>query len=173
MPESNLCLTLEEVPAVITPQTRIVFLTNPNNPTGVSMPLDSISTVARRVPGDAIVFVDEAYADFAGVSFIPKLAEFANVIVGRSFSKSFGLAGLRIGCLIGDPRTLEPIRQAVPVHSLNLAALTAIQVALDDRDHFENYLRQVAHSKEWLYTACNRANLKYCRSNANCVLFCL
>src|SRR5260370_34866014 len=128
------------------------------------MPLDAISTIARRVPDGAIVFVDEAYADFVGVSFVPKLAEFPNVIVGRSFSKSFGLAGLRIGCLIGNPRTLELIRQAVPVHSLNLAGLTAVQVALDDRDHFEHYLRQVARSKELLYTASDRLHCNACRS---------
>jgi len=170
MPRPDFILPLDEVLTAIAPQTRVVFLTNPNNPTGVSMPLDSISTIARRVPGNAIVFVDEAYADFAGVSFISKLAEFTNVVVGRSFSKSFGLAGLRIGCLIGNPRTLEPIRRAVPVHSLNIAALTAIQAALDDRDHFENYLRQVAQSKELLYAACDRLGLKYWPSDANFIL---
>ena len=61
------------------------------------MPLDAIRTIARRVPPGAVVFVDEAYAEFAGVSFIPELDAFPNVIVGRTFSKAFGLAGLRIG----------------------------------------------------------------------------
>ena len=71
MPKPRFRLPLDEVLAAITPKTRVVFLTNPNNPTGVAMPLDAIRTIARRVPAGAIVFVDEAYAEFAGVSFIP------------------------------------------------------------------------------------------------------
>jgi len=170
MPQPNFVFPLDEVLAAITSKTRLVFLSNPNNPTGVSIPLDAIGAIARRVRGETIVFVDEAYADFAGVSFIPRLQDFPNVIVGRSFSKSFGLAGLRIGCVIGNPRTLEPIRLAVPVHSLNVAALTAIQAALGDREHFENYLREVTQSKELLYAACDRLGLKYWQSDANFVL---
>ena len=86
MPRRDFNFPLDDVLAAITPATRVVFLTNPNNPTGVGMPLDAIRTVARRVPAGAIVFVDEAYADFSGESFIPELDRFPNVIVGRSFS---------------------------------------------------------------------------------------
>ena len=84
------------------------------------------------MPSKAVVFVDEAYAEFAGVSFIPELASFPNVVVGRTFSKAFGLAGLRIGCLVGAPDTVDAIRRAVPVYSVNIAAVTAIQAALQD-----------------------------------------
>src|SRR5207245_7354560 len=123
---------------------RVVLLTHPNNPTGVGMPLEAIRTIARRMPPGAIVFVDEAYAEFAGDSFIPELDAFPNVIVGRTFSKAFGLAGLRIGCLVSAPATVDPIRRAVPVYSVNIAAVVAIQAALSDLDHLHDYLRQVA-----------------------------
>ena len=73
MPRPEFVFALDEVLAAITPRTRVVFLTNPNNPTGVSMPMEDIRTIARRVPAGAIVFVDEAYADFAGATFIPEL----------------------------------------------------------------------------------------------------
>src|SRR5439155_18108144 len=146
--------------------------TNPNNPTGASTPLESIKTVARRVPPGAVVFVDEAYAEFAGVSFIPELASHPNVIVGRTFSKAFGLAGLRIGCLVGAPETMDPIRRAVPVYSVNVAAAVAIQAALEDLDHLNDYLRQVAESKTMLYAACDRLGLTYVKSDANFVLVC-
>jgi histidinol-phosphate aminotransferase len=94
------------------------------------MPLEAIRAIARQVPSKAIVFVDEAYAEFAGVSFIPELASFPNVVVGRTFSKAFGLAGLRIGCLVGAPDTVDAIRRAVPVYSVNIAAVTAVRAAL-------------------------------------------
>src|SRR5580765_5360756 len=71
MPRADFSFPLEDVLAAITPNTRVVFVTNPNNPTGVEVPLHAIRAIAGRVPPDAIVFVDEAYAEFAGVSFIP------------------------------------------------------------------------------------------------------
>ena len=170
MPHADFSFPLEEVLAAITPNTRVVFVTNPNNPTGVDMPAEAIRTIARRVRAGAIVFVDEAYAEFAGVSFIPELAAFPNVIVGRTFSKAFGLAGLRIGCLVGAPATLDPVRRAVPVYSVNVAAAVAIIAALEDLDHLHGYLRQVAESKALLYAACDRLGLGHVKSKSNFVL---
>ena len=172
MPKPDFSFPLADVLAAITARTRVVFLTNPNNPTGVGMPLDAIRAIAGRVPAGAIVFVDEAYAEFSGVTFIPELPAFPNVIVGRTFSKAFGLAGLRIGCLVGDPGTLDPIRRAVPVYSVNIAAIAAVQAALGDLDHLNGYLRQVAESKAMLYAACDRLGLTYVKSLSNFVLVC-
>jgi histidinol-phosphate aminotransferase len=170
MPKPDFTFALDEVLAAITTQTRVVFLTNPNNPTGAATPLGAIRTIARRVPKEAVVFVDEAYAEFAGETFISDLPSFPNVVVGRTFSKAWGLAGLRIGCLVGAPETLEPIQQAIPVYSVNIAAAIAIQAALADPDHLRRYLRQVAESKALLYAACDRLGLKYWKSSANFVL---
>src|SRR5206468_3662115 len=147
MPRPDFRVRLDEVLAAISPATRIVFLTNPNNPTGVSIPLDDIRAIARSAPPEAVVFVDEAYAEFAGRTFIPELASFPNVVVGRTFSKAYGLAGLRIGCLVGEPAVLDPIRRAVPVYSVNVAAVVGVRAALQDQEHLEAYLRQVAESK--------------------------
>jgi len=170
MPYADFSFPLDEVLAAITPNTRVVFVTNPNNPTGVDMPLDAIRTIARRIPPGAVVFVDEAYAEFAGVSFISDLDAFPNVVVGRTFSKAFGLAGLRIGCLVGAPATLDPVRRAVPVYSVNVAAVAAVLAALDDPDHLNDYLRQVVESKALLYAACDRLGLAYVKSRSNFVL---
>jgi len=172
MPRLEFAFPLDEVLAAITPRTRVVFLTNPNNPTGVAMPLDAIRTIARRVPSGAVVFVDEAYAEFAGESFIPELDAFPNVIVGRTFSKAFGLAGLRIGCLVGAPDIMYPIRQAIPVYSVNIAAVAAVQAALGDLDYLRRYLAEVAESKQLLYAACDRLGMKYFPSRSNFVLVC-
>jgi histidinol-phosphate aminotransferase len=172
MPRPEFAFPLDEVLAAITPRTRVVFLTNPNNPTGVGMPLDAIRTIARRVPSGAVVFVDEAYAEFAGESFIPELDAFPNVIVGRTFSKAFGLAGLRIGCLVGASETMYPIRQAIPVYSVNIAAVAAVQAALGDLDYLRRYLAEVAESKQLVYAACDRLGMSYFPSRSNFVLVC-
>jgi histidinol-phosphate aminotransferase len=170
MPTPDFSFARDEVLAAITPATRVVFLTNPNNPTGVSAPFDAIRAVAKAVPPQAIVFVDEAYADFAGRTFIPELSAFPNVIVGRTFSKAYGLAALRIGALVGAPAVLDPIRYATPVYSVNIAAVVALQAALSDQDYVSDYLQQVKASKALLYAACDRMRLKYWPSDANFVL---
>src|SRR5262245_40633634 len=172
MPTPDFSFPLDDVLAAIRSRTRVVFLTNPNNPTGVAMPLDAIRTIAQAMPSKGVVFVDEAYSEFAGVSFIPELASYPNVVVGRTFSKAFGLAGLRIGCLVGAPDTMDAIRRAVPVYSVNIAAVVAVQAAVADRDHLNGYLRQVAESKALLYDACDRLGLTYWKSSSNFVLVC-
>jgi len=170
MPRPGFGFPLDLVLRAITPRTRVVFLTNPNNPTGVSMPIEAIRQISHRVPKGAVVLVDEAYAEFAGRTFIPELPSFPNVLVGRTFSKAFGLAGLRIGCLVGAPEVLDPIRAVVPVYSVNIAAVVAVQAALGDREFLQDYLRQVQESKALLYDACDRLSLKYWKSDANFVL---
>jgi histidinol-phosphate aminotransferase len=170
MPRPGFAFALDDVLAAITSSTRIVFLTNPNNPTGVSMAMSAIETVAGRIPPEAVVFVDEAYADFAGATFIPQLSRFPNVIVGRTFAKAHGLAGLRIGALLGAPATLAPVRRAIGVYSVNVAAVVALQAALDDPQHVSSYLAQVKESKALLYDVCERLGLKYWKSDANFVL---
>jgi histidinol-phosphate aminotransferase len=169
-PTADFSFALDAVLAAISPRTRVVFLTNPNNPTGVAMPKDAIKRVARAVPAGAVVFVDEAYAEFSGDTFIPELDRFPNVVVGRTFSKAFGLAGLRMGAITGSPEALEPVRLAVPVYSVNIAAVVAVQAALKDMDHLHDYVRQVQTSKTLLYEACDRLGLQYWKSAANFVL---
>jgi histidinol-phosphate aminotransferase len=171
-PNPDFSFPLDRVLDAISPRTRVVFLTNPNNPTGVSMPMDAIRLVSGRMPPGGIVFVDEAYAEFSGNTFIPMLEHFKNVVVGRTFSKAFGLAGIRIGAITGHPDTLEAIRLAIPVYSVNVAAVVAVQAALADLDYLHDYLRQVEESKALLYAACDRLDLRYVKSDANFVLVC-
>src|SRR5262249_51395422 len=100
--------------------TRIVFVTNPHNPSGVTAGAEDLLALARAI-ARILLFVDEAYIDFGGTTLANErvLSEMPNVIVGRTFSKAYGLAGLRAGALVGHPRTLEPMRRIVPPYSLN------------------------------------------------------
>lgn len=170
MPAADFSFPLDDVLAAITSQTRAVVITSPNNPTGVSTPLAAIRAVARRVPPRAIVFVDEAYIDFGGESFVPELPHYANVVVGRTFSKAYGLAGLRVGLLLAQPATLEPLRTSVPVYSINVAATVAVVAAIEDRAYRDAYVRQVGESKILLYDACTRWGIPYWPSDGNFVL---
>jgi histidinol-phosphate aminotransferase len=155
----------------INDRTRLVFLTSPNNPTGIVIPQPTILTVADAAP-QAMVFLDEAYADFSGTSLIgdPETQARPNIVIGRTFAKAYGLAALRMGALVGAPETLLPIRRVVPPYSVNVAAAAALPVALADKDHLESYLRETSESKQMLYEALDRLEVPYWRSEANFVL---
>jgi histidinol-phosphate aminotransferase len=169
-PEPDFVISADAVLKAVTPSTRVVFLTNPNNPTGITVPPEAVETIARTMAPGAIVFVDEAYVDIGGESFIPRLEGFPNVIVGRSFSKAHGLAGLRVGALVGVAEALDRIRGVLPLYNVNAAAVVAIQAALEDIDYVTDYVREAQESKALLYAACDRLGLAYWRSAANFVL---
>ena len=92
------------------------------------------------------------------------------MLVGRTFSKAFGLAGMRVGVMIASPEILEPIRRAMPLFNLNVVAVAALRAAIADTEFRSWYLAQAAESKELVYAACDRAGLKYWKSAANFVL---
>ena len=165
---SDLTLNPDELRKAVTPQTRIVFVTNPHNPSGTTIPLERFRSLARDVR-PAWLFVDETYTDFAGVTLVEAsiFSEHPNLIVGRSFSKAFGLAGLRTGALVAHPATLEPIRPIVPVFSLNAWATAALPVALADRAYRDWYVAQAAASRSLLVGACARLGLDTWPSAAN------
>jgi histidinol-phosphate aminotransferase len=154
---------------VVTPSTRLVYVNNPNNPTGQPVPQDAIRRIAREA-GHAIVFVDEAYHDFLGENFLAEAAAYPNVIVGRTFSKAFGLAGMRVGVLIASPGVLEPIRRAMPLFNVNVVAIAALRAALTDTDFRGWYIDQATQSKALVYDACERLGLRCWKSAANFVL---
>jgi histidinol-phosphate aminotransferase len=159
-----------EICEAITERTRVIFLANPNNPTGQLIPRDAVREVARSAPPEVTVVIDEAYYDFCGETFLAELGAHPNVIVGRTFAKAHGLAGLRAGCLLGAPRRLEPVRSAVPPFSISVFAVAGWRAALRDREYLDWYRTQVAESRELLYTACERLELPYWKSAGNFVL---
>jgi histidinol-phosphate aminotransferase len=169
--ERDFSFPLDRVLDAITPHTRLVFLTNPNNPTGQPIPPEVVETVASAAD-HLTVLLDEAYADFSGTTFIApgSFERLPNVIVGRTFAKAHGLAGLRVGAVVGAPDRLGPLRRVVPPYSLNACAAAALPAALDDREHFEWYVAQVEASRAMLYDALDRLGVRYWRSAANFVL---
>ena len=162
---------LDGVLAAVNDRTRIIWLTNPNNPTGQSIGRDAIVTIARAASA-ALVFVDEAYVDFGGESLIgrPELVELPNLVVGRTFAKAYGLAGIRAGAVIGPRGRIAQLRRATPPYSINVCAAAALPAAFGDAAYYDWYVRQVAESKRLLYGAFETRGIEYWKSNANFVL---
>lgn len=169
-PNPGFAFQTKGVCEAITDRTRIIFLTNPNNPTGQLIPRDAIREITRCLPKEVTIVLDEAYYDFCGETFLTELDAHPSVILGRTFAKAHGLAGLRAGCLIGDPGRLDAVRTVVPPYSLSVFAVAGWRAALRDRDYLDWYRSQVAESRELMYAACERLSLPCWKSAGNFVL---
>lgn len=169
--EPDFSFPLERVLAAINDRTRMIWLTNPNNPTGQSIPREAIARIAEA-SASALVFVDEAYVDFGGATLIGDalMKQFPRVIVGRTFAKAYGLAGIRAGAVVGQPETVAALRRVTPPYSLNVCAAVALPAAFADTAFYDWYLNQVQESKRLLYKALEKAGVGYWKSDANFVL---
>jgi histidinol-phosphate aminotransferase len=168
-PGTDFAFPTREVIDAVTPRTRMIFLNTPNNPTGRLIPLEDLARISESAP-EAVVLIDEAYVEFGGTTFLTELPRFRNVLVGRTFSKAYGLAGLRVGVLIGHPDVLTPVRAVTLPFNINGVALAALDAALGDTEFLPRYAAQVHESRERLYAACRRLGLQYWPSAANYVL---
>jgi histidinol-phosphate aminotransferase len=168
-PGHDFAFPLAGVLKAITPNTRIVYINNPNNPTGQPVPQAAIREVIRAA-GHALVFLDEAYHDFLGANFLEEGLTHPNVLIGRTFSKAHGLAGMRVGVMVAQPALLEPIRSVMPLFNLNVVAVAALRAALTDRTFAPWSIAQANDSKALLYAALDRLGLRYWPSAANFVL---
>lgn len=168
-PGADFAFPTQAVIDAITPRTRMIFLNTPNNPTGQLISIPDLVRISEAAP-DAVVLIDEAYIEFGGTTFLPELPRFRNVLVGRTFSKAFGLAGLRVGVVMGHPDVLAPVRAVTLPFNINGVALAAIGAALGDADFLPRYAAQVRESRERLYAACARLGLQCWPSAANYVL---
>jgi histidinol-phosphate aminotransferase len=165
----DLSFPTDAVIRAITPRTRMIFLNTPNNPTGQLISIEDLQRISVAA-GQAIVLIDEAYIEFGGESFLPYVADYPNVLVGRTFSKAYGLAGMRVGIVIGQPPALQPVRDVTLPFNINVIALAAVQAALEDTEFLPRYAAEVRESRELLYAACRRLGLPYWESAANYVL---
>jgi histidinol-phosphate aminotransferase len=168
-PEPDLSFPTDRVIEAITPRTRLIFLNTPNNPTGQLIAIADLKRIASAAR-HAIVLIDEAYIEFGGQTFLPELPAFPNVLVGRTFSKAYGLAGMRVGAVIGQPQALDAVRAVTLPFNINGVALAALGAAIADTEFLPRYAAQVRESRERLYAACRRLGLQYWESAANYVL---
>lgn len=153
----------------VTERTRLIAIANPNNPTGTLAPLDQLLALARYAP-QAAVLIDEAYFEFCGKSILGEMRECPNIFVARTFSKAYGLAGLRIGALIGDADQMTAVRRVSSPYNVNNVALACLPEALEDREFVWNYVGEILESRARLQDALQAAGAPYWPSEANFVL---
>ncbi len=166
----TLAFPLEEILERITPQTRAIFISNPNNPTGTGTHVDALAQIAKQA-SHAALFVDEAYYEFSGMTVLPLIAEYSNLFVSRTFSKTYGMAGMRCGCLFSNSANMEYVRKAQSPYSVNALAAMAARIAVQDQQFVEEYVLEVLAARELLYVGLERLNIPYIKSQANFVLF--
>jgi histidinol-phosphate aminotransferase len=147
----------------ITRETRVLYVANPNNPTGAGIAFDEIHALAGSLPEGAVFLVDEAYNDFLpeGRTAIELVSKGAPVLVTRTFSKGFGLAGLRLGYAIGPDAVLEKLKNVWWGDlGINTAVHAAAPAALDDREHVQRYVRTIDAGLEQLKSGLSRHGFK-------------
>jgi histidinol-phosphate aminotransferase len=148
---------------------RVLFIANPNNPTGTLVRPKELRQILRAAT-KTLVLVDEAYFDFSGLTILPWIRKYPNLIVARTFSKSAGLAALRIGCLFAAPEILSAMRRACTPYPVNTAALVAAEASVKDSRFLRNYTREVLQSRAMLEKGLENLGARIYPSEANFVL---
>ena len=153
----------------ITPKTRLIAIANPNNPTGAVASAADLLRIARSAP-EAAVLIDEAYYEFYGATLLREIRALPNLFVARTFSKAYGMAGLRVGILAGSATQMKMVRKVASPYNVNAVALACLPAALEDRDFVDRYVTAVQRGRERLEEKLRQLGIKFWPSQANFVL---
>jgi histidinol-phosphate aminotransferase len=149
----------------------IVFISYPNNPTGNCFSHQAIMDIIEH-DARSIIVLDEAYYEFSGKTFLPLLAEHENLIILRTFSKAYGLAGLRVGYMIANREIVNQIMKVKMVYNINSLSQKIALILLKHKDQMSGYIQQILRERERLIKGLDRINgIKRFRSDANFILF--
>lgn len=165
---------LDALLAAITPATRLLYLANPNNPTGTWLGADALARFLAAVRDDIVVVVDEAYAEIADApdyaSALALLPRHRNLVVTRTFSKAYALAGLRVGYAVADPEVAALLERVRESFNVNAVALAAAEAALADAAHLRDTVAENARQRERLAAALRERGWRVGPSQANFLL---
>ena len=160
---------VDKILAAITPRTRMVVITNPNNPTGMVVARNDIDQVLKAAP-EAAVLVDEAYFEFYGKTLMDQIGKIPNLFIARTFSKAYGLAGVRLGILAGPAEHIAVLRRMTSPFNINVFAVECLAEALADQQFVADYVNQVRGTREWLRDELELLGFRCWPSHANFVL---
>lgn len=138
---------IDGILSAINDKTRIIFLCSPNNPTGNTIPYDDVLTILERAP-DVPVVIDEAYYEYCGKTFIELTETYDNLIIVRTLSKAFGLAGARIGYIVASRETVKLLNKVRPPNSLSLISIELAKIALKDSGTVLRNARKIVKERE-------------------------
>ena len=162
---------LDAMAEAIAPDTRVVFIANPNNPTGTWLTRDAVLGFLRRVPANVVVVLDEAYTEFVDNPAFPNglelLGEFPNLIVTRTFSKAYGLGGLRVGYAVSDPVIADLLNRVRAPFNVSVLGLAAARAALGDADYLARSRQVNRDGMAQLEAGFKRLGLPYIPSVGN------
>ncbi len=165
----DLRFPFEQVMDRVTAATRLIAIASPNNPTGGVASREQLLAIAKHAP-NAAVLVDEAYYEFHGKTVISDVVRYENLFVARTFSKAYGLAGMRIGILAGPSEQMPMVRRVASPYSVNAVALAVLPVALEDAAYVASYVAQVKAGRERLERELTQTGITWWPSEANFVL---
>jgi histidinol-phosphate aminotransferase len=166
----TLAFPLDELLAAITPATRAVLIANPNNPTGTIIGLDGIKKILEAAP-QAVVLIDEAYFEFCDITVLSWIRDYFNLFVSRTFSKVYGMASMRCGCLFSAPANVSWLKKAQSPYSVNTMAVLAARAAIRDRAYVDAYVDEVLAARAMAYEGLHKLGIKTFPSEANFILF--
>jgi histidinol-phosphate aminotransferase len=165
----NMEFPFDDAIAALRKKPRLFFLANPNNPTGTMVRSADVRKLLCAAT-NTVVVLDEAYAEFSPESAVPWVRRYAHLFVARTFSKAEGMAGLRLGAVIGCSDSLAFVRRAMPPYPVNLAALVAGVAAVEERKTIERYVGNVKRLRAWLAAELERRGVRVFPSAANFLL---
>ena len=160
---------LEGVLNALAAKPRVLFVCNPNNPTGTLLEKPVIETILQAATHTAVV-LDEAYAEFSGLTVIPLVNQYPQLFVARTFSKAAGLAGLRLGAVIACAESLTILRRATAPFPVNVAALAAAEAAVDDPKTMKRYVKNILRTRAWFERELRKLDVKTYPSAGNFLL---
>jgi len=166
---SEMEFPLEDVIAALGKKPRVLFIANPNNPTGTLLQEEELRRILKAATHTAVV-MDEAYAEFSGFTAMPWIRKYPQLFVAKTFSKVAGLAALRLGAVIACKDSLGLVRRAMPPFPVNLAALVAAEAAVNDRVTMQRYVNGVKRLRAWFAAELEKLGVKTYRSAGNFVL---
>ncbi len=165
---------LDAMLAAITPNTRVVFVANPNNPTGTAASREDLARFVAAVPENVVLALDEAYLEFLDqpLDLLPEIraGRKPNLLLMRTFSKIYGLAGLRIGYAIGHPDLIAEFEKVRQPFNTNAVAQAGALAALDDTAHAEKTRQKNSRGLKFYARACRKLGLEFIPSSANFIL---
>jgi len=167
--DASLQFPFERVLAAITPRTKAILLSSPNNPTGAIIPRAQVLAICAAAP-QAVVLMDEAYFHFHGETAIADIATTPNLLIARTFSKAYGLANLRIGVMLAQAELMKPLRKVVSPYNVNGIALDCLPVALADEEYLQWYAKEVLQGRERMGRALTEMGVFFWKSHANFIL---
>ncbi len=171
IPARNFGQDLEATAEAISDKTRVVFIANPNNPTGTWIDRSTLTRFLDQVPAETLVVLDEAYAEYVQEPDYPNglelIEQYDNLIVTRTFSKAYGLAGLRIGYSVSHPDIADLMNRVRQPFNVNLMSLAAALIALDDEDYLRKSVQVNTEGMKQLIDACGQMGLDYIASVGN------